>query len=107
MNKHIHGAGAIHRLVILISVDAFGAAAFKRSADSERVAITADGDTMPLKRAAVSKMIAHMGIRGLDVGGLAQLRKAGRSRGRRQQARHNSRERRSAHYFLGAAAGGS
>jgi hypothetical protein len=72
-------------IVILIAVNAFGAAAFLMGADGEGVSVGAEGNgvsSVTVQSAAATKMVGRIGVGSLDVGHLAQLRHARRGRGR-------------------------
>src|SRR6266852_7379027 len=82
LDEYIHRTRGIYRIVILVAVDSFCAAALKRSRDSESRAIRAERDTVTFQRAAVAEVVAHFRIGSLDVGDLLQLRIRGLGKSR-------------------------
>ena len=70
LNEDINGSGVINGIVVLIAVDALGAAAFIRSADGQRAAVTAESNAMSFQRSAITKVVIHLGVRSFDVGDL-------------------------------------
>src|SRR5207248_2731344 len=58
-NVDIHGAGAEHRMIVLVAVDAAGRALFHRRTDRQRAAVGAERGRKPELRAGAR-------IRGLD-----------------------------------------
>ena len=62
--------GLLRRVVVLVAVDALGAAAFIRSANCQRTAVTAESNAMSFQRSAITKMVIHLGVRSFDVGDL-------------------------------------
>ena len=61
-DEHVHCTGAVHRIVVLVSVHAGGAAALVRGADGHGVAVTADGRAparVAVEHATTAEMIAR------------------------------------------------
>ena len=74
--EDVDRAGAVGRLVVLVAVDALGAAAFVRRAHRDRVAIVADGRRVAGvagQRAAAAEVRVFGRVRGLEIGDLLQL----------------------------------
>ena len=74
LNEDINRTGTVEPVIVLISVDALGGAAFVRSADSQCAAVAAESDGMSFERASITEVIAHLCVGSFDVGDLLELR---------------------------------
>jgi hypothetical protein len=66
-DEYVNGPGIERRFIILIAIDAFGAAIFHRRAYRHRIAISADRDAIPEQRSAGAELRAGASVRRLDV----------------------------------------
>ncbi len=74
LSEDVDRAGAVNGIIVLVAVDALGAAALIGSAYSQRAAIAAKRDAVAIQRSAVSEMVIRLGVRRFKIGNLFQTR---------------------------------